>query len=120
MAHVVRGEYWREIGEVTRYLAVHQEFSRFGNSPIPGLQAGPGAIVHPSARMGKRARLVGTVCVGAGCDVADGATVQESILWDRVRMRAGCSVRNSIIGDGVELRESVQDAVIVAERHINE
>ena len=115
MAHVVRDEYWRELGEVGRYLAVHQEFSRLDSAPIPGLQAGPGAIVHPSARMGKRARLVGTVCIGAGCDVADGATVQESILWDRVRMRPGCLVRNSVIGDGVELRESVRDAVIVAE-----
>jgi mannose-1-phosphate guanylyltransferase len=114
MAHVVRDEYWREIGEVTRYLAVHQEFSRLESAPIPGIHAGPGAIVHPSARMGKRLRLAGTVCIGAGCDVADGATVEESILWDRVRVRPGCSVRNSIIGDGVELRESVRDAVLVA------
>jgi len=115
MAHVVRDEYWRELGEVARYLAVHQEFSRLERAPIPGLQAGPGAIVHPSARMGKRVRLAGTVCIGAGCDLADGAAVQDSILWDHVRMRPGCSVQNSIIGDRVELRESVRDAVIVAE-----
>jgi mannose-1-phosphate guanylyltransferase len=115
MAHVVRGEYWRELGEVTRYLAVHQEFSRSGSSPIPGLRAGPGAIVHPSVRMGKRIRLAGTVCIGANCEVADGATVEESILWDHVKVGLGCSVRNSIIGDGVELRESVRDSVIVAQ-----
>ena len=115
MAHVVRDEYWRELGEVSRYLAVHQEFSRFEKSPIPGLQAGPGSIVHPSARMGKRVRLAGTVCIGADCEVADGATVADSILWERVQVRPGCSVRNSIIGDGVELRESVRDAVVVAE-----
>jgi mannose-1-phosphate guanylyltransferase len=114
MAHVVRGEYWRELGEVTRYLAVHQEFSRFGKPPIPGLRAGPGAILHPSARVGKRVRLAGTVCIGAGCEVGEGATVEESILWDRVKVGPGCSVRNSIIGDGVELRESVRDAVVVA------
>jgi mannose-1-phosphate guanylyltransferase len=114
MAHVVRGEYWRELGEVTRYLAVHQEFSRFGKPPIPGLRAGPGAIVHPSARVGKRVRLAGTVCIGAGCEVGEGAMVEESILWDRVKVGPGCSVRNSIIGDGVELQESVRDAVVVA------
>ncbi len=115
MAHVVRDEYWRELGEVPRYLAVHQEFSRFEKSPIPGLQAGPGAIVHPSARMGKRVRLAGTVCIGADCEVAAGATVADSILWERVQVRPGCLVRNSIIGDGVELRESVRDAVVVAQ-----
>lgn len=115
MAHVVRDEYWRELGEVPRYLAVHQEFSRFEKSPIPGIQAGPGAIVHPSAQMGKRVRLAGTVCIGADCEVADGATVADSILWERVKVRPGCLVRNSIIGDGVELRESVWDAVVVAQ-----
>jgi mannose-1-phosphate guanylyltransferase len=115
MAHVVRGEYWRELGEVTRYLAVHQEFSRVGKSPIPGLQAGPGAIVHPSARMGKNVRLAGTVCIGAECEVGDGAKVEESILWDGVKVGPGCAVRSSIIGDGVELRESVRDAVVVRE-----
>ena len=98
-----------------RYLAVHQEFSRFEKSPIPGIQAGPGAIVHPSAQMGKRVRLAGTVCIGADCEVADGATVADSILWERVKVRPGCLVRNSIIGDGVELRESVWDAVVVAQ-----
>ena len=120
MAHVVRDDYWRELGEVSRYLAVHQEFSRFEKSPIPGLQAGPGAIVYSSARMGKRVRLAGTVCIGADCEVADGATVEDSILWERVKVRPGCLVRNSIIGDGVELRESVRDAVVVAERHVTE
>ncbi|HVO82915.1 MAG TPA: NDP-sugar synthase [Syntrophobacteria bacterium] len=115
MAHVVRGEYWRELGEVTRYLAVHQEFSRLEKSPIPGLRTGPGAIVHPSARVGKSVRLAGTVCLGADCEVSDGATVEGSILWDRVKVGPGCSVRRSIIGDGVELRESVRDAVVVRE-----
>jgi NDP-sugar pyrophosphorylase family protein len=65
--------------------------------------------------MGKRVGLAGTVCIGAGCEVAEGATVEESILWDGVKVGPGCSVRNSIIGDGVELRESVRDAVIVKE-----
>jgi mannose-1-phosphate guanylyltransferase len=114
VAYVVRGEYWREVGEVTRYLAVHQELSRLGKPPIPGLQSGPRAIVHPSARVGTRVRLAGTVCVGAGCEVGEGATLEESILWDRVKIGPGRSVRNSIIGDGVELRESVRDAVVVA------
>jgi NDP-sugar pyrophosphorylase family protein len=88
--------------------------SRLGSAPIPGLQAGPGAIIHPSARIGKRVRLAGTVCIGCSCEVAEGATVEESILWDRVKVGPGCSVRNSIIGDGVEIQESVRNAVVVA------
>lgn len=115
MAHVASGQYWRELGEVARYLAVHHEFARLKTAPIPGLKTGAGAIVHPSARMGKGVTLVGTVCVGADCEVADGAAVEDSILWDRVRVRPGCSVLKSIIGDGVEVRESLREAVVIAE-----
>jgi NDP-sugar pyrophosphorylase family protein len=53
--------------------------------------------------------------VGADCDVADGATIEDSILWERVQVGPGCSVKSSIIGDDVEVRKSVKDAVIVAE-----
>jgi mannose-1-phosphate guanylyltransferase len=115
MGHVVRGEYWRELGEVAAYHEAHREFTGLQRSPIPGLQTGAGAVLHPSARMGKGARLIGTVCVGAECEVDDGATIEDSILWERVQVGAGCSVKGSIIGDDVEVRESVKDAVIVAE-----
>jgi mannose-1-phosphate guanylyltransferase len=114
MGHVVRGEYWREVGEVATYHEAHREFTRLERSPIPGLQTGAAAILHPSVRMGSGVRLIGTVCVGAGCEVADGTTIEDSILWERVRVGAGCSVKNSIIGDGVDVRESVTDAVLVA------
>jgi mannose-1-phosphate guanylyltransferase len=113
--HVVRGEYWRELGEVATYHEAHRELSALQKSPIPGLQAGAGAVLHPSVRMGKGARLIGTVCVGAECEVAAGATIEDSILWERVQVGAGCSVKGSIIGDDMEVRESVKDAVIVAE-----
>jgi len=115
MGHVVLGQYWRELGEVATYHEAHREFASLQKSPIPGLQTGAGPILHPSARMGREARLIGTVCIGAGCDVGDGTTIEDSILWDRVRVGAGCSVKSSIIGDGVEVGRSLRDAVVVAE-----
>jgi mannose-1-phosphate guanylyltransferase len=114
MGHVVLGQYWRELGEVATYHEAHREFTGLEKSPIPGLQIGAGAVLHPSARMGRGARLIGAVCIGAGCDVADGTTIEDSILWDRVRVGAGCSVKSSIIGDGVEVRESMTNVVLVA------
>jgi NDP-sugar pyrophosphorylase family protein len=99
---------------VRTYHEAHREFTGLERSPIPGFQIGAGAVLHPSARMARGARLIGMVCIGAGCDVADGATVEDSILWDRVRVGTGCSVKHSIIGDGVEVRESVTDVVLVA------
>jgi NDP-sugar pyrophosphorylase family protein len=115
MGHMVRDQYWRELGEVRTYHEAHREFTGLEKSPIPGFQIGAGAVLHPSARMARGARLIGMVCIGAGCDVADGATIEDSILWDRVRVGAGCSVKSSIIGDGVEVVRSLRDAVVVVD-----
>ena len=52
---------------------------------------------------------------GEGCEIARGATVSESILWDRVVVEDGARVHRSILADGVRIKsgEVVEDAVIV-------
>ncbi|MFP3870968.1 MAG: sugar phosphate nucleotidyltransferase [Syntrophobacteria bacterium] len=112
MAHVVEGEFWRELGTPERYLQLHQEFFRLKTPPLPGVQVGGKPAVHPSVRLGAGVELEGAVCLGAGSVLGDGVKVHGSILWDRVEVRAGCSVTASIICDRVVVREPVRDAVI--------
>jgi mannose-1-phosphate guanylyltransferase len=38
---------------------------------------------------------------GAGCEVAPGATLTDTILWDRVRVGAGATLTNCIVADDV-------------------
>jgi NDP-sugar pyrophosphorylase family protein len=115
MAHVVKEQFWRELGSPERYLHVHQEFSQMQSAPVPGLPVGAEPVVHESARLGPGVRLDGMVCIGADCDLENGAVVQESVIWDQVQVRAGCSVRDCIIGDGVVVTESLKGVVIGSE-----
>ncbi|UCG13284.1 MAG: NDP-sugar synthase [Deltaproteobacteria bacterium] len=111
-AHVVKEQFWRELGSLDAYLQVHKELVHMEKEPVPGLQVGGKPMVHGSARLGARVRLSGMVCVGEGCRLGDGVMVQDSVLWDQVRVKDGCSVRDSIIGDDVVVGASVKDAVL--------
>jgi NDP-sugar pyrophosphorylase family protein len=55
------------------------------------------------------------VCIGAGCALEDGVGIQRSVLWEQVTIKGGCSIRDSIIGDGVVVTESLEGVVIGSE-----
>lgn len=115
MAHVVREEFWRELGSPEGYLEVHREFYRMVKAPLAALTVGGERVVHESARLGPGVRLGGMVCIGAECELENGAAVQGSVIWDQVQIRAGCLVRDCIIGDGVVVTESLEGKVIGSE-----
>lgn len=114
MAHVVQYEFWRELGSLKGYLQMHEEFFRMSHTPVPGVQVDGKAIVDESARLGSGVHVDGMVCIGAECALEHGVVIQRSVIWEHVTVGSGCSVRDSIIGDGVVVTES-QEGVVVGE-----
>ncbi len=115
MAHVVEDEFWRELGSLHGYLHMHEELFRMSRAPVPGLQVDGKAVVHESARLGSGVHFDGMVCIGAGCDLEHGVGIQRSVIWEQVTIGSGCSIRDSIIGDGVVVTDSLEGAVVGAE-----
>ena len=115
MAHVVQDEFWRELGSLNGYLQMHEEFFKMSQTPVPGLQVDGKAVVHESARLGSGNHLDGMVCIGAGCALEHGVGIQRSVLWEHVTIGSGCSIRDSIIGDGVVVTESLEGVVVGSE-----
>lgn len=62
---------------------------------LPGTRIGAGATVGPY------------VVLGAGCRVAPGATVRDSVLFDDARLGAGAVVERALLGTGVRLGAGV-------------
>jgi mannose-1-phosphate guanylyltransferase len=118
MAHVAGGQYWRELGSLEGYLQVHQELFQLRKAPLQGLQVGGKQVVHQSARLGFNCRLDGMVCIGRKCELDSDVEIQESIIWDQVRVKTGCSIRRSIIGDGVVVTESLEGVVVGTEGRV--
>src|SRR5262249_51488639 len=44
-----------------------------------------------------------TLSAGAGCIISDTAQIQQSILWDKVKVDQGAKVTRAVIGDGVSI-----------------
>ena len=115
MAHVVEDEFWRELGSLQGYLQMHEELFRMARAPVPGLQVDGKAVVHESARLGSGVHFDGMVCIGAECDLEHGVGIQGSVIWEQVTIGSGCSIRDSIIGDGVVVTESLEGVVVGTE-----
>ena len=58
-----------------------------------------------------------SVITGEGCVIEPGASVDQTVLWDRVTVESGANVRQSVLADGVRIPAcSVIDRAVVVRR----
>jgi mannose-1-phosphate guanylyltransferase len=92
--------YWVDIGTRDRYLQATWDILEGRvetrvKPTAPGLLVGPGTEVAADASLGPRAVL------SAGCSVAGGAKVRESVLFDGCSIGEGAEVSGSVLAAGV-------------------
>jgi NDP-sugar pyrophosphorylase family protein len=63
-----------------------------------------------------------SVTQGAGCVIEEGASVQDSVLWDRVTVERGARVREVVLADGVRVPAGsvIERAVVVRRALLDE
>jgi mannose-1-phosphate guanylyltransferase len=96
--------YWMDIGTPERYLQASWDILEgrveTDVSPsAPGLWIDEASAVAPGATVGPRA------VVRAGCEIAAGAIVSESVLLEACRIGAEAEVHGSILGSGVTVAD---------------
>lgn len=87
-AHVTEGK-WYELSTIQRYLEISLKLL---------------------------AEQQKTVWIGKHSEVSPGAVVQDSILWDNVRIGEGARLHRVIVGDNVQISagETIENSVIVS------
>jgi mannose-1-phosphate guanylyltransferase len=117
--------YWMDIGTPERYLQAHWDMldGALGDAWIQRLPAGsrlvlrpddmpllaPGVTLVPPVVLGPDIALAPDVhlgpyaVLGAGCRLASGAMVRDSVLWDGVQVGAGAQVRGCTLATGVQV-----------------
>ncbi len=105
--------YWMDIGTPQRYLEASWDILEGRvetrvEPTAPGMLVGAGAEVADGATVGPR------VVLGAGCRVAPGATVRDSVLLEGCVVGESASVSDSILSSGVEVAAgaSLEGAVL--------
>jgi mannose-1-phosphate guanylyltransferase len=105
-AWVHRG-YWIDIGTPEKYLQVHRDILRRRFPVDLDGQARGGGWIHREASVDPGAELEGPFYVGPGCRLAAGARVgPDAVLTADVQVAAGAWVRDSVVWEGSELAES--------------
>lgn len=128
--------YWIDIGTPQDYLRLHHDVlmgkatARFsGKSIADDIWVEEGCAIHPSAKligpvvMGRdctieqEARISGPAALGNGCVVRQGATIDEAVLWQKVRLGKGGTVRNGVVCNNSTVGENtwVVDGSIVGD-----
>lgn len=121
--------YWVDIGTPQKYLQLNLDLLK--GAVATGLAASAVAAAKNTS-IPVRARMSGTVVIGAGCEIganaeiqgpavigpwckiADGAKVKESVLWSGNRLERNCCVEKSVIANDCEIGPGarVTDAVV--------
>lgn len=126
--------YWMDTGTPEKYLQLHRDLlcgKSAWYSPSSGdeVLAGDGCRIHstaeltgpvvigPDCTIGAEARLTGPAVLGPGCSVGQGSVVEDSILWQGVRLGARVRLRTSLVADGCHLKDDVvAEGAVIADR----
>lgn len=107
-SYVLAGNYWRDIGNPSSYLAAHMDLLagkiHFDSTPEPAncevatvanvdraSVLGEGCVVKPNAQ------IVNSV-LGPGVFVEEKAVIENSVVWGHCRVSAAAQVNGSVLG----------------------
>ncbi len=119
--------FWVDIGTPERYLNLNLDLLDRTTPLAQRVRTGEGTSIDPTTEI--RGRLYagancridaasvirGRVVIGDGCVIGEGAIVEDSLLWDDVRIGAGAYVRGSVLASGVAVSDGCgADATVAA------
>lgn len=108
--------YWNDIGTHKSYMEAHRDLLTLKNSWTEKFifrkrahQRGRKSTVFlgEKTQLAKDVILKGMVCCGRGVRIAAGATIEDSILLDNVRIEKNATVTGSILGTGSKVESGV-------------
>jgi mannose-1-phosphate guanylyltransferase len=117
--------YWMDIGAPERYLQAHWDLLdgalgdawsqrlpvgshvvlRPDDMPLvaPGVTLIPPVVLGPEVELAPDVHLGPYAVLGAGCRLASGAVVRDSVLWEGVEVGARAQVRGCALATGVQV-----------------
>ncbi|MBI2832138.1 MAG: NDP-sugar synthase [Chloroflexi bacterium] len=117
--------YWIDIGTPEKYLKVNLDLleqrgkSIFteGESRIdPAAEIEPPVLIGSGCDIAAGAKIKGPAVLGPGCTIAENANIENSVLWEGVRICTGSSIKKCVIGERSYVQEDcrLEDCILGA------
>lgn len=98
---VVEEGHWLDLGSRKAYIEAHQMFAPGGQKLTTSPPSWP-RLVHDSATVHPSASLIGACAIGPMATVAEGAVLEDSVLWDKASAAPGVRLLRCVVRDSIQ------------------
>jgi mannose-1-phosphate guanylyltransferase len=131
--------YWLDMGNPEKYLSLNCDLL-LSKTRSPLVDVSKDRIycdrdvaIHPSAnikapaiigsrcQISQRVYIKGPVVIGPDCHIEEGASIENGVLWDNVRIGANARLSHCIIGShtSIEPNNQVSDCVVIPSESVS-
>ena len=108
--------YWIDIGTPDRFLEANWDILEGRVETVVGASVTDRMMVGEGCELSTTAELKAPCVLGRGCEVADGAVIERSVLLDECTVGSGARLTNSILSGGVTVEAGAElDGAVVGE-----
>jgi len=92
--------YWIDMGTPEKYLQLHRDLlSGKSSAPQYGSASSEGVLIGEQSHVHPKAQIKGAVVIGSGCTIMEEAVIEQSIIWNKVKIGRRATVKNSIVAN---------------------
>jgi len=114
LAAVVASPFWQDLGTPAAYLSAHRRLLR---GEAPGLARYFGVLTDPWLGSGDiieaGAHFGGGVCLGDRVKIRAGAFLRNTVVWDGATIDPGIELEDCIVASGVRVSRNARGEVLV-------
>lgn len=114
IAFIKTAPFWQNIGTPAAYLQVHRRLLQGESTRLaryfPNLSD---PLIGPAAKIGAGVQFKGSVCLGANVTIGEGASLENTVVWDGAVIAPGVELAGCIVAAGVRVSSSARGQVLV-------
>jgi len=96
-------DYWCDVGNINTYRQANADIlSGKVNVKYAGqlkhIENQASLLIGDGACVGRDVKMRGQVVIGPGCQIADGVSIENSVIWNDTIVEDGAVIKNSVVG----------------------
>ena len=112
--------YWSDIGSIEQYKQSNRDIleNKIAQTELQINETTHGKyIAGEKSIIAKSVKLIGNNVIGSNCNIAENSIIQNSVLWDNIKVESGVKITNSIVLSNAIINKDVDNEIVEAEEN---